>query len=236
MGVFNCYACHERDKVGGPGPKRADYFLPSMEADLGDEARLPPALTGVGRKLREPWLEAVLVQGGSTRPYIATRMPQYGEAHVGWLAKAFAKVDIDGEPAAEKAPEPKLAKDGRTLVGNKGLSCVSCHRYGKYDSLGMPAADLAQMTKRVRKDWFKRFLLKPQLEKPGTRMPEFWPEGKSVREEVLGGDLDEQIEAVWAYLSKGASPKLPHGLKRVGQELIAEDEHQIADPSPAHPR
>jgi len=227
MGAYNCYACHERDKVGGPGPKRADYFLPSMEADLGDEARLPPSLTGVGRKLKEPWLEAVLVSAGTTRPYIATRMPQFGESHVGWLAKAFGSVDLQGEPATEKSADPKLAKDGRKLVGNKGLSCVSCHRYGKYDSLGIPAADLTQMTKRVRKEWFRSFLLDPESEKPGTRMPQFWPGGKAVRDDILEGSTDRQIEAIWSYLSKGKVAKVPPGIRKVGMELIPEDEPLI---------
>ena len=109
-------------------------------------------------------------------------------------------------------------------MGNKGLSCVTCHIYGSFKSLGIPAADLTQMTRRVRKDWFVSFLLDPQKEKPGTRMPQFWPEGKAVRKEVLDGDTNAQIEAIWAYLSKGKSSKIPSGLRKVGNELIPDDE------------
>ena len=55
-------------------------------------------------------------------------------------------------------------------------------------------------------------------------MPQFWPEGKAVRKEILDGKTDAQVEAIWAYLSKGKSSKLPSGLRKVGNELIPDDE------------
>jgi cytochrome c2 len=227
MAIHNCYACHDRGKIGGPGPKRSDYFLPTIEADLGDEARLPPSLDRVGRKLRTSWIRKVLTGGGTTRPYIATRMPQYGEANVGSLAVDFESVDLGSDAKEGRKPRYDLASHGRTLVGNKGMSCITCHSFGQYQSLGIPAADLTKMTQRVRRDWFRSFLLDPESEKPGTRMPQFWPGGLSVRENVLNGKTDDQIDAIWAYLSKGTKTKIPYGLKKVGQELIPEDEPLI---------
>ena len=52
------------------------------EADLGDEGRLPPHLTGVGDKLQPEWLREVLLNKGTARSYMATRMPQFGEANI----------------------------------------------------------------------------------------------------------------------------------------------------------
>ncbi|MEE3199208.1 MAG: PA14 domain-containing protein, partial [Planctomycetota bacterium] len=225
--AHNCYACHERGGLGGPSPRRFDYFHPSMEVDMGDEARVPPHLDSVGAKLRPEWLQGVLTNKGTIRPYMATRMPQFGEDNVGGLASLLVSLDLPKGEKEEPPPNLELLRPGRTLVGNKGLSCVTCHIYGSYNSLGIPAADLTQMTKRVRKEWFTGFLLDPQKAKPGTRMPQFWPEGKAVRTEILDGNTAEQIEAIWAYLSKGKSSKIPSGLRKVGNELIPDDEALI---------
>ena len=194
---------------------------------MGDEARVPPHLNGVGAKLRPDWLQGVLTAKGSIRPYMATRMPQFGEANVGPLAVQLISADLGPVEKEELPPSPNLLRPGRLLVGNKGLSCVTCHIYGSYNSLGIPAADLTQMTKRVRKEWFTSFLLDPQKAKPGTRMPQVWPGGKAVRAEILDGKTAAQVEAIWSYLSKGKSSKLPAGLRKVGNELIPEDEPLI---------
>jgi len=225
--AHNCYGCHERGGIGGPSLRRYDYFQPSMEVDMGDEARVPPHLNGVGAKLRPDWLQGVLTSKGSIRPYMATRMPQFGEANVGPLAEQLVSVDLGPVEKEELPPSPDLLRPGRLLVGNKGLSCVTCHIYGSYNSLGIPAADLTQMTKRVRREWFTSFLLDPQKAKPGTRMPQFWPGGKAVRAEILDGKTAAQVEAIWSYLSKGKSSRLPAGLRKVGNELIPEDEPLI---------
>ena len=222
--AHNCYGCHERGGIGGPSVRRYDYFQPSMEVDMGDEARVPPHLNGVGAKLRPDWMQGVLTNRGTIRPYMATRMPQFGEANVGNLTELLVSVDLAFGGKEEPPPNTDLLRPGRTLVGNKGLSCVTCHIYGSYNSLGIPAADLTQMTKRVRKDWFVGFLLDPQKAKPGTRMPQFWPGGKAVRTEVLDGKTDAQVEAIWAYLSRGKSSKIPSGLRKVGNELIPDYE------------
>ncbi|HAV63127.1 MAG TPA: hypothetical protein DCY13_12275, partial [Verrucomicrobiales bacterium] len=46
---LNCYACHYRDAIGGPVEERRGYFTAIGETDLGDEGRMPPHLTSVGR-------------------------------------------------------------------------------------------------------------------------------------------------------------------------------------------
>ena len=44
--------------------------------EMGDEGRIPPALTGAGDKLNEEWIKTVLAEGAKDRPYMATRMPR----------------------------------------------------------------------------------------------------------------------------------------------------------------
>ena len=63
--------------------------------------------------------------------------------------------------------------------------------------------------KRLRPEWFKRFMLDPYAFKPGTLMPKFYPDGKSTRPEIADGDVDKQIDGMWHYLAKGRTVRKP---------------------------
>src|SRR5207244_5253844 len=109
---------------------------------------IPPHLNGVGAKLRPEWIKSVLTEGATVRPYMATRMPQFGELNVRHLVDAFEKADA--RPGAAPQPDvfaPGVASDsnkvGRVLIGTTGLSCVQCHMFAGNKSLGVPALDLA---------------------------------------------------------------------------------------------
>ena len=229
MTVMNCYACHNRDRRGGPEGLRREYFANVGEVDLGDEGKLPPQLNGVGAKLRPEWIKTVLVDGGAVRPYMATRMPQFGAANVGQLPELFEKADA----RAEARPQPDVFapgvaeeanKYGRKLLGVGGLTCIACHMFDGNKSLGVPALDLATAGQRLRFDWFRRYLLDPQSLRPGTRMPAFWPNGVAVNKEILDGDTEKQIFAVWAYLARKNFTDLPPGLIQGKMELVADKE------------
>ncbi len=238
MAALNCFACHSRDGSGGPTPQRAEYFTIVGGADLGDEGRIPPHLTRVGDKLRPEWLREVLLNKGTSRPYMATRMPQFGQANVAPVLSALIKADSSAkseappEPARPNLTSPAAAPGhnagyGRKLVGTEGFSCISCHLFAQHKSLGIPAMDLTMMTRRLKKDWFHQYLLDPPSLRPGTRMPTFWPEGKSARKEILDADTDRQIDAIWAYLSLGKEAGLPPGLVQGKMELVASNEAVI---------
>ncbi|MDB6029866.1 MAG: cytochrome c1 [Verrucomicrobiales bacterium] len=222
MAALNCFACHSRDGVGGPSAATAEYFATAGEADLGDEGRIPPHLNQVGGKLRPEWIREVLTRKGTARPYMATRMPQFGDANVGFLAATFEKTDSNG--AGDSEADLRDLKYGRKLVGTEGLACISCHTFAEHKSLGIPAMDLTVMTKRLKQDWFHRYLLDPQSLRPGTRMPTFWPEGKSARKDILSGETDRQIDAIWAYLGKAREAGLPPGLVQGKMEIVADSE------------
>jgi cbb3-type cytochrome oxidase cytochrome c subunit len=233
LATFNCYACHARGGAGGPAGARADYFGVLGEADLGDEGRLPPHLDGVGAKLRPEWVREVLAGRGAARPYMATRMPQFGAANIDSLAALFERADDPGATAMAAAPPaapakevPALvdAKGGRALVGVGGLGCITCHTFAAHKSLGIPAMDLTLLPKRLKQPWFERYLLDPAALRPGTRMPSFWPEGKSLRAEVLGGDTMRQVRAIWTYLPLAGDLGLPPGLVQGRLELVATNE------------
>lgn len=227
MARLNCFACHNRGKIGGPVEERRAYFTSIGNADLGDEGRIPPHLTGVGAKLKADWLKEMLTQGTKVRPYMATRMPRFGEANVSTLIALLPNVDGGDVPDRPMTASLEDAKFGRKLVGNTGLSCISCHMFGEFKSLGIPAMDLTMMSRRLRNDWFHRYLPNPAALRPGTRMPSFWPEGHAVNTEILSGNTDRQIDAIWAFLSDGPTAAPPDGLIQGKWEIVADKEAVI---------
>ena len=224
MSALNCYACHSRDGQGGPTGLRREYFKARVAVDLGEEGAIPPHLNGVGAKLKPAWLQQVLFKGASVRPYMATRMPQFGEANVKGLAAAFEQADAGQRAGPALAADHASAKNGLRLVGNEGLTCISCHNFAGHASLGVPAIDLTTAPERLNSDWFRRYLLNPASLRPGTRMPSFWPDGVAANKTILNGDAEKQINAIWSYLSVGKTEGLPPGLIPAKMEVVADRE------------
>jgi len=205
---LNCYACHERGQRGGVGPQRQRYFETAGHADLGDEGRLPPPLDGVGRKLKVAWLKKVFEGTGDVRPHMLARMPKFAIAAVTALPAAFAEVDRPGKRTAKDVfpTASRLAKAGRSLLD---IGCVQCHPLRGERLPGVLGVDLAGITERVYPQWFHDFMYNPAQLKPRTRMPTFFPNGRSTVPNILGGDVDQQIAAMWAYLKDIEHQPLP---------------------------
>lgn len=136
------------------------------------------------------------------------RMPKF---HAGSLAKTFATVDLK-TAANLPAFDESLAKAksaGRQLVGDKSLSCVKCHPFNEHAATGVQAINLNNMNRRLREDWFYRYLADPQVYRRGTRMPAAWPFGMATIKDVLDASPPKQMQAVWAYLADGNSAAIP---------------------------
>lgn len=226
MAAMNCFACHARDEVGGPGPGRKAYFQMTGEFDMGDEGRIPPRLGDVGAKLKPEAMEQVIFEAKlHVRPVLATRMPRFSrEAMKGFVP---AVQEADGGAVAQKEPpfSEQAARDGRLLVGTNGLGCVNCHGAAGAKSLGMPAPDLATVHARIKPKWFGELLHNPAGKNPETRMPAFWADGSVTFKDVAGGTEQGQIDAIYSYLSLGETMPLPAGLQpdQRGYELIVGD-------------
>ena len=228
MASLNCYACHKRNDLGGPDDKRAELFKTNIPVDLGEEGKIPPHLNGVGSKLKKSALQAILYDGDlHTRYFMSTRMPQFGRANTAALIEDFVKVDLKSDDT--KAPEfsEESMAAGRQLVGQTGLFCINCHIVNGGKGPGIPGVDLVTAHARLNPGWFMRLLENPVAINPGTRMPAFWPEGKSMLPNIAGGDTKKQLAAIWNYLSLGDSMPLPLGIQPVGgvgMELIPSQE------------
>ena len=225
----NCLACHARGEYGGIGAERGAYFL-SADPSVGHEGRVPPPLTGVGAKLQRDWLADAIAHGQSVRPYLRTRMPGFGAAFADGLTTLLTATDE--LPALELRPLPNKREDakkivdlGRELVGDNGMNCVSCHFFAGQRVGAMAAVDLVDSTRqRLRPEWFAHFMRDPFAFKPGTLMPQFFPDGESTRPELGDGDRERQIEAMWHYLAKGRNVGAPRGMRRPPIELVVGDE------------
>lgn len=216
MAQLNCIACHERNGFGGPEPQNLLWFTTTIP-EMGEEGRVPPRLTGVGDKLKEDFLGEVMRQGVRHRPYMKVRMPNYHNAPAE-LVSLFVKQDRPVAESVAQLPhdesEIRALAAGRRLAGTKGLSCAQCHTFGNVAATGIQALDMQLMSKRVRPEWFYRYLLEPTKYRPGTRMPNSFPEGQSVYKQIYEGNAEHQIAALWMYLSQGKDAALPDGLQR----------------------
>ncbi|MAB75994.1 MAG: hypothetical protein CMO47_06000 [Verrucomicrobiales bacterium] len=96
MKQLNCYACHERDGVGGVEAAREVYFRfeDLSYRKLGREGHLPPSIDHIGGEGTKELLRRSLSSSGDRnriRPHISGCMPVYGEDISERLIKAFEK-------------------------------------------------------------------------------------------------------------------------------------------------
>jgi mono/diheme cytochrome c family protein len=223
----NCYACHARGTVGGPEATRDAWFT-TKTPEMGNEGRVPPPLTGIGDKLRPEVIDEILADGAKDRPYMLTRMPSFGRGQLVALREKLVDVDRRGGdsrplPSVDSDEGKQLIVAGRKLVGGDGLACIKCHTFGDKATPGIQAMNLLRMSERLREDWFHRYMLAPAEYRPGTRMPLSFPDGKSVLTSVFDGDADQQVRAMWLYLTLGKSARTPMGIDTEAIVLAAEE-------------
>ena len=225
--ALHCTACHARDDTGGMPEPLLAYCRSRVEADLGDEGRLPPKLDGVGIRLQSPWIEQVVSDGARARPYLGTRMPHFGGDVAKVVATGLAEIEgvwrsdeprLSSNPTAPP-PDKELMVAGRKLAGSGGLSCITCHSFGNRPSAGTPGLDFLQFAKRIRGEWWRTYALSPLRFKPGTRMPTFFEDGKSAAVAILDGDATQQIDALWAWFETAGDMPAPEGVPS-GQRMV----------------
>ena len=223
--AFNCIGCHVRDDFGGVAVANNLYFQTS-EPSLGDDARIPPPLTEAGAKLKSEWFNKVMFDAASVRPYMHTRMPQFGEINLRTLGSLLELADpaVAMEMPVPSGDEAKVAREaGQTLLGADTLGCINCHAFNGKKSPAFNGIDLITAVERLRPEWFLRFMIAPQNLRPGIVMPQGWPGGIASRTEILNGDTDAQLKAIWYFLSQGRTARDPKGIRSEATILEVED-------------
>jgi len=85
MTALNCYACHSRDRRGGISELRLEYLM--------DRQKTPPSLSGIGGRLAQDDIRAILGGGRKGTPANPIRMPVFGTANTGHLPALFEQAD-----------------------------------------------------------------------------------------------------------------------------------------------
>jgi len=232
--TFNCINCHIRDDFGGVHEDYSPYFA-TTEKNLGEDGRIPPPLTMVGAKLQPAWLKKVLFDGESVRPYMTTRMPQYGLNNLQHLPDVFARLDVlkstalnivtpESQSEQDREREKRLRAGGRELLGDKGLNCIACHNFNGKAAPINKGIDLMTSYERLQSGWFSSFVRNPGAFRPRIIMPYSWSDGVAAHKTILDGNTDLQIEAIWYYLSLGTSAADPSGIRSVSTKLSVGDQ------------
>ncbi|MCR9245203.1 MAG: c-type cytochrome [bacterium] len=203
-----CTACHGLDD------------RPSVWATVANELALDdplppeqdpvaqgiPSLTWVGSKLQPSWMSA-FVQGQkpSPRPWLTARMPAFehrGAAITSGLVRehGYGSKDEPLQPA-----NAQMAIHGNTLLQQgTGFGCVQCHALGDKPAeqvFEREGIELHLARQRLRHEYYIRWLLDPPRIDPEARMPKYAnSKGKTAFVEILGGDAEQQFEAIWQSL------------------------------------
>jgi hypothetical protein len=128
----------------------------------------------------------------------------------------------------EEAVAPVVRKEdlgaGHQLLGTEGgVNCVTCHNWADKQSAGIPGPDLSDLDRRLRASWFREYLLNPAGYRPGTLMPPLWPQGQSMVPDILEGDTERQIAAIWTYIKEGKEAPKGYVEKSGEYELVPGD-------------
>ncbi len=186
---------------------------------------LIPAFEILGGKLKPEWA-AKFIAGEiphkvrydahpKGEPWVESRMPAF-KSRAKDLAHGMAQLHGYAPKSPAEAPvDSALAEVGRKLAGKDGgFSCVSCHGIGPalalevFESEGM---NLAYSADRLMPDYYRRWFRAPTSIDPQTKMPVYFDEGKSPLTDVLDGDGEKQISAVWEYLRLRDKMPAPKG-------------------------
>ncbi len=196
LAKYNCTACHR----------------PGTDA---------PGLDGAGEKLKTSWIGAVLWEKKRIRPGRELRMPDYSENEMRPWLSSFAKVEglAPGDGATPPAFADAKRAEGLGMLGTnpktKGMSCIGCHDWGAYKSLGEEGPQLIDAASRMRFDWFKRWMRNPARILSGTSMPNYFsslPRARAV----------DSIHTLWAGLELGAKAPVPDGYRAGDLEVYGE--------------
>jgi cytochrome c1 len=223
--ALRCTACHVRDDVQDAWSDLQDEakaLLPPKKPDDGEfqeiEVAVPhtPPLTWTGERLKPEWTAAFFAGkvAERPRPYLgAIRMPSFPARAPGLSLGLALSHGIAPASPPDPAPDRALSEIGRKLSGpGGGLDCLSCHAIGGRRATKVfeaPAPNFRLSRDRIRRDWFERWVREPLRVEPGTKMPQFFQQGRSQLVEVLDGDAGRQIEALWQYLLEGEAIRPP---------------------------
>jgi len=182
-----------------------------------------PPLEGLGGKLKPEWT-ARFISGEISykpraekhpkgEPWLEARMPAFKSRGMLLAYGLAAQHGFPPRTRVEPEVDTSVAELGQRLVGKEGgFSCVSCHGVGAMEALEVfesEGINLAYSAERLLPEYYRRWMRSPLSIDPQTKMPTYFEEDKSSLTEVLDGDAEKQIDAIWHYLRLGSKMPAP---------------------------
>ena len=178
---YNCVACHEFT----PGQQTVLENLPPYQEVDGRE-KLPPSLVGQGSRVDPDWLARFLknptlnkteVHTNGVRRYLQVRMPSFhlSDGEVQELVRFFSALAKQPLPYMPPDLEPLSSREmamARELFSHPSAPCLRCHATG--DPVGdrtATAPNFLLVKERLKPDWTERWIVHPEIIRPGTAMP-----------------------------------------------------------------
>lgn len=194
---YNCRGCHVIEERGGD----IDQFR-AAQLSADPQARAP-YLNGEGMRVQPEWLFSFLKdpQKHGIRPWLhpewafgddvpeaqmALRMPtfSFSNEEVTAIVRYFASWDGQEypyqQPKVNELTEEQKLYTLTHMNAADAANCLSCHFQGEFPvergktELAKLAPDLNVVAKRLRPEWVKAWLLRPQNWLPYTKMTAFW--------------------------------------------------------------
>ena len=207
-----CTACHALDGQASTWARLAEKW--SIDEPLPPEqdpvAQGLPSLTWVGAKLQPSWIRKFVVgELPSPRPWLTARMPKFekhGAALTDGLVREHGYLSKD-EPIRPGGASLAIHGD-RLMQQGTGFGCVQCHAVGNKKAeqvFEREGINLVTARKRLRHEYYTRWLADPTRLDPDARMPKYADNnGKTAFTDVLAGDAAKQFEAIWQALGDKA--------------------------------
>ncbi len=177
---YNCQACHQFT------PEQ-ETVLETLDQYQGDQAeKLPPSLVGQGARANPEWLKTFLqnpalshadLNRNGVRPYLDVRMPTFGlsNSEIGVLLRFFAALSKQPLPYLPQRLEPLSGHEtrlARELFTSNAAPCLRCHATGDpRTDADKTAPDFTLVRERLKADWTQRWIVHPEIIRPGTTMP-----------------------------------------------------------------
>ena len=179
---YNCVGCHQftasQDATALEG-------LSQYDSPDGRD-KLPPSLVGQGARTNPDWLAGFLknpslretdMHRNGVRPYLQVRMPTFnlsnGEIHK--LIRFFSALSSEPLPFASPQLEELTGSEltmARDLFTHTAAPCLRCHATGDaVTDRDATAPNFLLVPERLKSDWTRRWIVHPEIIRPGTAMP-----------------------------------------------------------------
>lgn len=200
---LRCISCHDLDHEQATLP-----YIIEEEGAVGLPPNRVPMLTYAGEKLQPEWSEK-LITGKlpyRVREHFRVQMPGFPERGKLIAQGLSASHGFERRENSDFQPNTELTRIGNAVAAmESGLSCNRCHAIADKKpnaAFDAQSTNLVYAARRLRKEYYLRWMLDPLRIDKQTKMPRFSEDRESTSlKSVANGDAKQQFEALWHYLN-----------------------------------